>query len=93
MLTFVEVSDFLIMATPLDDTSPDSPQPTTQQGSAPQRVNGDVIKHRQPETSVAPGSQNSAASNGASTPSYSLADLGLRDSNSAPNDTHTKNSA
>jgi hypothetical protein len=78
---------------PQPATPPNTPQPPTQQGSAPQRANGDVENRRQAETSAAPGSRNSAASNGASMPSYGLADLGLRDSNTASKDTHTKNGA
>ncbi|KAF2818213.1 hypothetical protein CC86DRAFT_169863 [Ophiobolus disseminans] len=78
---------------------PNTPQPSMQQGSAPQTV--DVENRGQAEISAAPGSQNSAASNGASIPSYGLADLGLRDSNATyaaqpdptSNDTHTKNGA
>lgn len=101
MLTFMEVPDLLIMPTALDTspdppqpvTPPNTPQPLTQQGSAPQRADGDVESRRQAETSANPGSQNSAASNGDSMPSYSLADLGLRDLNTASKDTHTKNGA
>lgn len=95
--------NLLIMPTALDTSlAPESPapqntpQPSTQQDSAPQRVN--VEDRGQAEISAAPGSQNSAASNGASMPSYGLADL-IGGSNAAhaaqpdptSNDTHTKN--
>jgi hypothetical protein len=102
MLIFIEVPDLLIMPSALDTspdppqpaTPPNTPQPPTQQGSAPQRVN-DMENRRQAETPAAPGSQNSAASNGASIPSYGLEDL-IRGSNAASaaqldptsNDTH-----
>jgi hypothetical protein len=83
---------------PQPTTPPNTPKPPTQQGSAPQRVNGNVESRGQAEISAGPGSQNDAASNGASMPSYSLADLvrGLNAAHAAQsdptvNDTHTKN--
>jgi hypothetical protein len=91
MLTFIEVPDSLIMPTALGTSSdapqppapPNTPQPPTQQ------ANGNVENRGQPEISAATGSQNNAASNGASMPSYGLVDLIQPDPTS--NDTHTKN--
>lgn len=95
MLTFMLAPNLLIMPTALDapqpPAPPNTPQPPTQQ------ANGNVGNHGQAELSAATGSQNNAASNGASMPSYSLADL-IGGSNAAhtaqpdptSNDTHTK---
>jgi hypothetical protein len=83
MLTFIQVLDLLIMSSASDAhqpaAPPNTPEPSTQQGGA-QTVNGNVERGGQTETSAALGSQNSAASNGASMPSYGLTDL-IRSSN------------